>query len=199
MISFGPVDAVANNPTNALPANDANTITLAMTHGDATAARGDPLLKSVIEVLSTLRFIGDEWTSKMLILELTKPVLTAQSNGSVVITKSRAPRTKESGSGSEEKEEPTFALSSRNEVTVRWINKMTREKHILQHDGSVCDCEFFALYHLPCRHLIQYEVSVLQHKQLSMAAVGPRWFLRSFQTPKLASQRESNELEYHLL
>ncbi|KAG6597848.1 uncharacterized protein IUM83_07645 [Phytophthora cinnamomi] len=78
-------------------------------------------------------------------------------------------------------------------------NKTTREKHILHRDGSTCDCAFFALYYLPCRHLIWYEVVALQHKQLSMAAVGPRWFLRSFQAPKLASQRESNEIEYHLL
>ncbi|RLN59598.1 hypothetical protein BBP00_00006423 [Phytophthora kernoviae] len=197
-----------------------------------TAARGDggdPLVKGVSEVLSMIRFIGDEWTSKMLILELTKPVvssrcdplmhfmvnclssfavdlicsqLTTQSafaNGSVAITKSRAPRAQEFNTFPEDNEELASPLSSMTEVTVRWINKTTREKHTLQHDGSACDCEYFTLFHLPCRHLIRYEVSVLQHKQLSMAAVGPRWFLRSFQTPKLASQRESNEIEYHLL
>ncbi|KAF4320738.1 hypothetical protein BBO99_00007977 [Phytophthora kernoviae] len=190
---------------------------------------GDPLVKGVSEVLSMIQFIGDEWTSKMLILELTKPVvssrcdplmhfmvnclssfavdlicsqLTTQSafaDGSVAITKSRAPRAQESNTFPEDNEELASPLSSMTEVTVRWINKTTREKHILQRDGSACDCEYFTLFHLPCRHLIRYEVSVLQHKQLSMAAVGPRWFLRSFQTPKLASQRESNEIEYHLL
>jgi hypothetical protein len=115
-------------------------------------------------------------------------VQSAHANGSVTVTKLRA------GKASHVSTEVATG-----ESTVRWLNKLTREKHILHQDGSACDCEFFALLQLPCRHLIWYEVVALQHKQLSLAAVGSRWLLRSFQTPRVASQRTSNEIEYHLL
>ncbi|RLN78085.1 hypothetical protein BBJ28_00005273 [Nothophytophthora sp. Chile5] len=199
-------------------------------HSSTSATRDSSgsLAKCISEVLTMLQFMEDEWTSKMLILELTKPVasdrcdpllhfmlnclssfavglvssqLTTQSaraSGSVSITKSRAPKAPHS-SEPVRSAEPQPATAPAAGATMCWLDKTTREKRVLQRDCSGCDCDFFALYRLPCRHLIWYEVSVLQHKRLSLAAVGPRWFLRSFQPPKLASQRESNEIEYHIL
>ncbi|TYZ58526.1 hypothetical protein PybrP1_001015 [[Pythium] brassicae (nom. inval.)] len=84
-------------------------------------------------------------------------------------------------------------------ATVIWIDRSTRKTHVMQRDCSACDCEFYELYQLPCQHLIWYELSVLKSKQVSMSAVGARWFLRTFQYPKIVSQRESNEIEYHIL
>ncbi|KAL4165093.1 hypothetical protein KRP22_003824 [Phytophthora ramorum] len=180
-------------------------------------------------ILDVSMFIESEWTSRMLILELTKPVamdhcdpllhlminclsrfavdlvssqltiLSAHASGSVAVTKSRAARTHQCSNNTGANATPASPGPPVSESTVRWLNKMTREKHILQRDGSGCDCDFFSLYQLPCRHLIWYEVTALQSKQLSVVAVGRRWFLRSFRVSKLASQRESNEIEYHLL
>ncbi|KAE9044863.1 hypothetical protein PR003_g2660 [Phytophthora rubi] len=192
----------------------------------ARSTTSNVLAKCTAEVLTTIKFVESDWNSKILILELTKPVavdrydplllllinclsgfavdvissqLTNQTSGacgSVTVTKTRTHKAHSASSTSGSSESPASPTA---EATVRWLNKTTREKHILQRDGSACDCEFFAMYQLPCRHLIWYEVVALQHKQLSLAAVGSRWFLRSFQAPKLARQRESNEIEYHLL
>uniref|UniRef100_H3HAQ7 ZSWIM1/3 RNaseH-like domain-containing protein n=1 Tax=Phytophthora ramorum TaxID=164328 RepID=H3HAQ7_PHYRM len=197
------------------------------THPKITS--GNSLAKCTAEILTMMKFIESEWTSRMLILELTKPVamdhcdpllhlminclsrfavdlvssqltiLSAHASGSVAVTKSRAARTHQCSNNTGANPTPASPGPPVSESTVRWLNKMTREKHILQRDGSGCDCDFFSLYQLPCRHLIWYEVTALQSKQLSVVAVGRRWFLRSFRVSKLASQRESNEIEYHLL
>ncbi|GMF10133.1 unnamed protein product [Phytophthora lilii] len=190
---------------------------------------GISLANSMYEVLTTITFIESEWEAKMRIFELTKPVavdhfdpmlhlltncissfavdlissqLTIQSlhtPESVTVTKTQAPMAHIASCRVDANETSKSHDQPATGATVRWLSKKTREKHVLQRDGSACDCGFFALYRLPCRHLIWYEVVTLQHKQLSMAAVSSRWFLRSFQTPKLSTQRESNEIEYHLL
>ncbi|GMF25532.1 unnamed protein product [Phytophthora fragariaefolia] len=210
-----------------LPSNSAPLIVTYRGEVPVRGVNNSLVAQCMPEVLTTIKYIETEWTSKMLILELTKPVAmghhdplllllvncissfavnvissqlmihTSSVSGSVTVTKTRPAKTP-LASG-EPSDLATSLRSSAAEATVRWLNKTTREKHILQHDGSSCDCEFFVLYQLPCRHLIWYEVVVLQHKQLSMAAVGQRWLLRSFQMPKLRQQRESNEIEYHLL
>lgn len=85
-------------------------------------------------------------------------------------------------------------LAANEPETVIWVDRSTRKSHVMQRDCSACDCEFYELYQLPCQHLIWYELSVLKSKQVSMSAVGARWFLRTFQYPKIVSQRESNEV-----
>ncbi|GLE09815.1 hypothetical protein PINS_up021671 [Pythium insidiosum] len=85
------------------------------------------------------------------------------------------------------------------EGTVVYFDKAKKKKHVMRRDCSGCDCEFYEVYKLPCQHLIWYEISYLHHRQLSMSAVDQRWFLRTFQIPKLASGKESNEIEFHIV
>lgn len=87
----------------------------------------------------------------------------------------------------------TLVATSEPETMI-WTDQNTHKTHVMRRDCSACDCEFYELYQLPCQHLIWYELSVLKNKQVSMSAVGARWFLRTFQYPKIVSHRESNEV-----
>uniref|UniRef100_K3WGQ4 SWIM-type domain-containing protein n=1 Tax=Globisporangium ultimum (strain ATCC 200006 / CBS 805.95 / DAOM BR144) TaxID=431595 RepID=K3WGQ4_GLOUD len=199
--------------------------------------RNTSITKCISEVLTMVKFIEEEWTSKMMILEMTKPLTefssdpllhfmvnclssfavslissqlmalnadTGNPTTSATISVTRGPRPASAMASSSSTLPPGSASNpspqtSTEPETVVWADKATRKKHVMQRDCSGCDCEFYQLYQLPCQHLIYYELSVLKNKQLSMSAVGQRWFLRTFQYPKIVSQRESNEIEYHIL
>ncbi|TMW56533.1 hypothetical protein Poli38472_006543 [Pythium oligandrum] len=215
----------------------------------ATTPAGEvfSLAKCVSEVLTMIKFIEEEWASKMLMLEMTKPVtefsagsvlhflvnclssfavglvstqlVTANTGigGSVTILKGRAAmmrmaHTSHTGMGgvggfhdgaipgAPEGVDPMAAEDPlAAEGTVVYYDRAHKKRHVMKRDCSGCDCEFFVVYQLPCQHLIWYEISYLHHRQLSMSAVGQRWFLRTFQIPKLSSRKESNEIEYHIL
>ncbi|KAF1334800.1 hypothetical protein FI667_g1631, partial [Globisporangium splendens] len=201
--------------------------------GSGGCSRNTSITKCISEVLTMIKFIEDEWTSKMMILEMTKPLTefssdpllhfmvnclssfavslissqlmalnadTGNPTTSATISVTRGPRPT-SATAAALSSSPTLPDSAHNHSsqtnepeTVVWADKATRKKHVMQRDCSGCDCEFYQLYQLPCQHLIYYELSVLKNKQLSMSAVGQRWFLRTFQYPKIVSQRESNEV-----
>jgi hypothetical protein len=204
--------------------------------GSPTLGPIDPthsIAKCMSEVITMMKFIEEEWTSKMLMLEMTKPVtefsagsvlhflvncmssfgvglvstqlVTANTGvgGSVSIVKGRAAVMRMTHTGLDTVDEYGNVISPDQplvedplaaEGTVVYVDKAKKQKHVMRRDCSGCDCEFYEVYQLPCQHLIWYEISYLHHKQLSMSAVGQRWFLRTFQIPKLTSHKESNEV-----
>lgn len=211
--------------------------------GGGAVVRNTSITKCISEVLTMVKFIEEEWSSKVMILEMTKPVtefssdpllhfmvnclssfavslISSQlmalntgtgnnSNGMITVTKGRATEAADDAINSVTTAADDTSHDSlhggpapaENSLTTPvetliWMDRSTRKKHVMQRDCSACDCEFYELYQLPCQHLIWYELSVLKSKQVSMSAVGQRWFLRTFQFPKIVSQRESNEVRY---
>lgn len=207
---------------------------------DGELQRSGPIAKCISEVLMVIKFIEDEWTAKMLILEMTKPTTEFSSDPllhflvnclssfavSLVSSQLTMMNSSISGGGSMSVMKRRSVAKSPSDhhhhhghhsvvhgqqhvqvqnhhhhtahetdvASILWTDKICKVKNTILRDCSRCDCDFYMLYHLPCQHLIWYELTMLKHKQVSMSAVGPRWFLRTFQVPKIASQRESNEV-----
>lgn len=217
------------NATNATSGSSNGAMVAANSNDDGGYGRSSSITKCISEVLTMIKFIEEEWTSKMMILEMTKPLTEFSSDpllhfmvnclssfavslissqlmalntdtgnptnsSTISVTKGRGASTSTSSTTLNE-HNPSHGIDSVvAHATVVWADKATRKKHVMQRDCSGCDCEFYELYQLPCQHLIYYELSVLKNKQVSMSAVGQRWFLRTFQYPKIVSQRESNEV-----
>lgn len=234
-----------NNNNNNNSNSDNNTSDDDSGNGGGAAVRNTSITKCISEVLRMVKFIEEEWSSKVLILEMTKPVtefssdpllhfmvnclssfavslISSQlmalntgarnnSNGMITVTKGRSASSLQTlgdalnsvittaADGDTNDDDGSAATATEHSLmspveTLIWTDRSTRKKHVMQRDCSGCDCEFYELYQLPCQHLIWYELSVLKSKQVSMSAVGQRWFLRTFQFPKIVSQRESNEV-----
>ena len=186
---------------------------------------GSSVIKCVQEVLSMIRFIEHEWTSKVLILEMTRPmtefsdpqlhflvnclssfcVTLVSAQATAVTTYGNAfvhaaPKVTSAAAETTVIERlllTSFALQGSDRVSV-YTNRKKTHVYSIAKDTSHCTCMFHQVYKLPCVHLIWYELRVLKHKQVSMQAVHERWFLKTFKLPAIPTQRESNEVRLDL-
>ncbi|DAZ99997.1 TPA: hypothetical protein N0F65_002001, partial [Lagenidium giganteum] len=182
---------------------------------------GSMVAKSISEVLALIRAMEEEWTSKLLILEMTKPMLEFAGDQLLHVMVNCLSSFAVGLVGSQiavvnTLTDTSFVLGEVADDTTkiavysnRAAGKSSKKNKLIKaaatndlgpvvatfsKEGTQCDCDFYSVYHLPCRHLIWYELQSLQLKQLTLSAVAPRWFLRTFQPLKIQRQRESNEV-----